>query len=430
MSIALFFHIVEFCFSNYFYCYMHKKTLWAISSMPQHLKSQNKTQVSTYIFDKKKKHRHRSSDARKTASSLITAVDLFAGAGGFSLASNNVGIKILAAVEISNHACSTYKKNLIEKMGLDIRLFNEDITQLTPERMVVEIPTLANGCDLIVGGPPCQGFSSHRFKDKGVGDPRNELLIRYFHFVRVLRPRAFLIENVPGLLWERHQAYLERFKQEATLANYKLFDPVLLNACDYGVPQRRRRVFILGVRTEDEPKILWPPQATHSGANKSMRKNGVISDWVNAGEVFAKPLPENDKNAIHMNHSESMVQRFRDTPKNGGSRSESGYILPCHVNHDGHKDCYGRIDPSMPGPTMTTACINPSKGRFVHPTSHHGITLRHAARFQTFPDDFIFEGGLIAGGVQVGNAVPITMGEKLLAPLVEALQRPKENDDA
>ena len=76
---------------------------------------------------------------------------------------------------------------------------------------------------------------------------------------------------------------------------------------------------------------------------------------------------------------------------------------------------------------MTTACINPSKGRFVHPTEHHGIMLRHAARFQTFPDDFVFEGGLIAGGVQVGNAVPVSMGEKLLLPLVEALLQHKGN---
>ena len=130
-----------------------------------------------------------------------------------------------------------------------------------------------------------------------------------------------------------------------------------------------------------------------------------------------------------MNHSPEMIKRFKDTPINGGSRAESGYVLPCHKEHNGHKDCYGRINPGKVGNTMTTACINPSKGRFVHPTEHHGITLRHAARFQTFPDDFVFEGGLIAGGVQIGNAVPATMGEKLLSSIVVALQLQKENED-
>ena len=89
-------------------------------------------------------------------------------------------------------------------------------------------------------------------------------------------------------------------------------------------------------------------------------------------------------------------------------------MLPCHAKHDGHKDVYGRINPALPAPTMTTACINPSKGRFVHPTEHHGITLRQAARIQTFPDDYIFTGGLTAAGRQIGNAVPVMMGTYLI----------------
>ncbi len=350
----------------------------------------------------------------------ITAIDLFAGAGGFSLAAHNVGIKILAAVEISKHACSTYRKNLIERMGLDIRLFG-DINDLTPEEMISKVPALSRGCDLLIGGPPCQGFSSHRFKDKGVDDPRNELLIRYFHFVSALRPKIFLVENVPGLLWERHKDYLERFWQAASDADYILHDPVILNACDYGVPQRRRRAFILGIRSDIKLDLSWPPETTHRKPGKGKEANEDKPEWIKAEEVLKAPLSEDDPNGIHMNHSPEMVQRFKNTPINGGSRSESGHVLPCHENHDGHKDCYGRINPTNVGPTMTTACINPSKGRFVHPTKHHGITLRHAARFQTFPDDFIFEGGLIAGGTQVGNAVPVKLGEALLQKIAAGL---------
>jgi DNA (cytosine-5)-methyltransferase 1 len=122
-----------------------------------------------------------------------------------------------------------------------------------------------------------------------------------------------------------------------------------------------------------------------------------------------------------MKHSKDMISLFQDTPKNGGSRSDTDRVLPCHEDHDGHKDVYGRIDPSKPAPTMTTACINPSKGRFVHPTRSHGITLRQAARIQTFPDWFEFEGGLMAGGVQIGNAVPVKLGAILLQRVVDIL---------
>ena len=352
----------------------------------------------------------------------ITAVDLFAGAGGFSLAAHNAGINILSAIEYNNHACNTYRKNLIERMGLEIRLYNKDINKIPPEQLITEVPALANGCDLVIGGPPCQGFSAHRFKDKGVDDPRNELLIKYFEFVKALQPTAFLVENVPGLLWKRHEDYLVRFRDTAANAGYKLFDPVILNASDYGVPQRRRRVFILGVKAKSNLQISWPPNPTHSKPNCNSEKSAKKSTWLSASEVFNRPLNSNDPNAVHMNHSEKMIDRFKKTPANGGSRSDSGIVLPCHEKHSGHKDVYGRIDPSKPGPTMTTACINPSKGRFVHPTEHHGITLRHAARFQTFPDDFVFSGGLIAGGVQIGNAVPVQMGTCLLDHIANAIK--------
>jgi DNA (cytosine-5)-methyltransferase 1 len=114
-----------------------------------------------------------------------------------------------------------------------------------------------------------------------------------------------------------------------------------------------------------------------------------------------------------MSNSAELIETFRSTPPNGGSRHQSNRVLACHAEHDGHRDVYGRIDPSKPSPTMTTACINPSKGRFVHPTEHHGITARQAARLQTFPDDFVFEGGLMAAGMQIGNAVPVQLARSL-----------------
>src|SRR5690606_25540588 len=154
------------------------------------------------------------------------------------------------------------------------------------------------------------------------------------------------------------------------------------------------------------------PAQTHGDA-KSRESNPALLPWTPSKVVF-QPAPSGDPNDTHMRHSDQLVETFKATPINGGSRKDSGRVLPCHENHSGHSDVYGRIDPTVPGPTMTTACINPSKGRFVHPTEPHGITARQAARFQTFPDDFVFLGGLMAAGKQIGNAVPIMLGHVLI----------------
>jgi DNA (cytosine-5)-methyltransferase 1 len=227
---------------------------------------------------------------------------------------------------------------------------------------------------------------------------------------------------VPGILWPRHATYLARFKRCAEISGYDISAPTMINARDYGVPQNRKRIFLLGCRHDLRLRVVWPPSATHFAPNSPQVRIEGQPAWETAASVFSLPIRQDDKNAIHMRHSEALIRAFESTPLNGGSRKDSGRILECHRDHNGHKDVYGRIDPSMPGPTMTTACINPSKGRFVHPTENHGITLRHAARFQSFPESFEFHGGLIAGGVQVGNAVPILLGIAVLKVIIAAIE--------
>lgn len=360
------------------------------------------------------------------AHAKLNCIDLFAGAGGFSLAAKNSGINVVAAVEINPKACETYTANLVEEGGT--RLYQEDLRKLAPSDIASSHFPEGTECDLLLGGPPCQGFSVHRLNDAGVDDPRNELILRYFQFVRHLKPRVFLMENVPGLLWDRHKPFLKAFYDKGKAAGYKLHAPVVIDARDYGVPQRRKRVFVLGIRKDVKLTINWPPPPSH-GSAKAREEDRDLLPWNTAAEVFRLAIPAKDENNIHMNHSPDLVDVFRRTPPNGGSRSDSGRILSCHKGHDGHSDVYGRIDPSQPGPTMTTACVNPSKGRFVHPTKHHGITLRHAARFQTFPDSFVFKGGLMAGGEQIGNAVPIRLAEVLIQTIKESLSAQKDSDD-
>lgn len=351
----------------------------------------------------------------------VTAVDLFAGAGGFSLAAKNLGIKVAAAVEHDSHACTTYKANFVTRRQHPPKLYEKDITALCPSDVAREALAPSGNCDMIMGGPPCQGFSVHRINGAGVNDPRNALLLRYFEFVRILAPKVFILENVPGMLWPRHADYVKNFYALANETGYDVKPPQVLNARDYGVPQNRKRVFVLGVKRGTKIPIVWPPAATHfAPASIEVTEQGRPA-WRCAEEVF-HAAPKGDINNIHMHHCDELVAAFQSTPHNGGSRHQSNRQLPCHDGHDGHKDVYGRINPRALGPTMTTACINPSKGRFLHPTQDHGITARQAARFQCFPDTFKFHGGLMAAGVQIGNAVPIALGMEVLRTILAGLK--------
>ena len=370
----------------------------------------------------------------------LTVIDLFSGAGGFSLAAQNCGLNVIAAVELDKDACQTYKNNLITNRSPKTKLYENDILQLSASKVRTELNLPQGMLDILIGGPPCQGFSTHRINDKGIDDPRNQLLLRYFDFVRELHPKLFLVENVPGLLWARHAAYLDKFKKTAEENGYTVLKPVRLNAKSYGVPQHRERVFILGIRNDiDASTLVWPPAPTHFATNEGGRPV-----WKNSSVAFEAPPPseqeklkqvlglekferlefgnailsrEKDSSAVHMNHRADLVERFAQTPING-SRTDIAFRLKCHEgNYPGHKDVYGRIKLAQPGPTITAGCSNPSKGRFVHPWLHHGMTVRHAARLQTFPDDFVFSGGMGNQGKQVGNAVPVELGANLLACL-------------
>ena len=350
-----------------------------------------------------------------------TAIDIFCGAGGFTLAAKQLKIDVIAAIECEKYACETYRNNFIKYKRQKPLLYESDVLDILPEKLLSDLKISPGELDILMGGPPCQGFSTHRIKNAGVNDPRNQLLTRYFDFVRVLKPKTFIVENVSGLLWDRHKKHLKKFYQLARDSGYDVFDPVVLNAKDFGVPQNRKRVFILGIRKKLNLEINWPPLPTHFSPKSDEVKEKGKPHWLPASTVFEKSLTRDDPNNIHMNHSKELLKVFKSTPKNGGSRAQSKRQLPCHKNHNGHKDVYGRIDPKKPGPTITTGCVNPSRGRFLHPTKNHGITVRHAARFQTFPDDFTFNGGLMASAVQVGNAVPIQLGRRVIKSVYEAL---------
>jgi DNA (cytosine-5)-methyltransferase 1 len=240
---------------------------------------------------------------------MLSCVDLFAGAGGFSLAAKEAGLQLKLAIEANRHATETYRANLCTGRNPP-RIYEDDITSLSPKKVYSEIFKSTEHCDLLLGGPPCQGFSTHRINDSGVKDSRNSLIHTYFEFVRIFSPSVFLMENVPGMLWSRHAFYVKKFYSEGAKAGYKVFEPIVLDARDFGVPQRRKRVFILGVRKEIASEdIAWPPEPTH-GNDAARRINSSLKPWRDCISVFAD-APVGDTNDIHMNHSPELVQAFR-----------------------------------------------------------------------------------------------------------------------
>ena len=395
--------------------------------------------------------------AMKLNNKQPTAIDLFAGAGGFSLAAREAGFKLLAAVEIDKDACLTYSHNFIKNKKNKPKLYQRDIlTELTPKQLKEDLKLNAEKLDLLMGGPPCQGFSSHRINSTGVNDPRNQLLLRYFEYVKELRPKVFLVENVAGMLWKRHEDYVTKFKALAKKHGYKLYGPQIINAKDYGVPQNRKRVFILGVdKKHYDGNISWPPNKTHGP--------GTNQEYTTASTVFEKPsnkklkeltdiltdealtklknyteLDENQAKVVakgvvnslkflerpfqtdacnqRMNTGEILIERISHIKMNGGREQIPDHlVIDCHKGgYGGHKDVYARIKLTQPSNTITTGCNNLSKGRFTHPWLNTGISIREAASLQTFPRDFVFLSSQTSQAKQVGNAVPPLLGKHLI----------------
>jgi DNA (cytosine-5)-methyltransferase 1 len=248
--------------------------------------------------------------------------------------------------------------------------------------------------DLLAGCPPCQGFSSMRTLNgkRRIRDPQNDLLFDFMRFVHVLKPRAVMLENVPGLAtnWR-----LKKFVRRLTGLGYH-HQARILDAANFGVPQRRRR-FILIATLTTKPRFAEPDEkrVTVRVAIGHLPKPGSSGDPCH-------DLPEQ--------RTERVAALIRRIPKDGGSRAALGERsqLACHRKVDGFKDVYGRMRWDDVAPTITGGCINPSKGRFLHPTQHRTVTLREAAVLQTFPRTYWFalDRGKFSTAQLIGNALP------------------------
>lgn len=318
------------------------------------------------------------------------AIDLFCGCGGLTTGLRQAGFWVRGAVDLDPLALKCYKLNHPRT-----KVLKHDIAKLTSTHIerVFRIPK--RQLDLLAGCPPCQGFSrmTTRNGNRTVDDPRNALVREYRRLALGLRPRALLMENVPGLAKTAEFADLVQVLERQ---GYRV-SWGLLDARCFGVPQRRRRLILMAGRGFS----IELPQRTD---DESTTVREFIGDLSTAGQSGD---PAHD-------HGESRTQKVREVisriPPDGGSRSalgESGQ-LACHRGFDGFKDVFGRMAWDAPAPTITSGAINPSKGRFLHPTENRSITLREAALLQSFPPTYKFpmKSGKTPNAKLVGNAIP------------------------
>lgn len=340
------------------------------------------------------------------SSTRPTAVDLFAGAGGLSLGLSQAGFDVVGAVELDELAAETYRMN-----HADTVLWDRDIREVHADEMLGTLGLGKGELDLLASCPPCQGFSSVRTLNGGreVDDARNDLINEVIRLVRDLAPRAVMMENVPAL---KADARRDRFVAELTDLGYDVRDTVL-DVQEYGVPQRRPRYVLIAVR---EGKARFAPRA---------RRRRSVRD-----AIGGLPPAGSSGDLLH-DHGETrqsdVVERIALIPHDGGSRTDlpDSFQLDCHRRCAGFYDIYGRMAWDEVAPTITGGCVNPSKGRFLHPVENRSITLREAAVLQGFPPDYRFSmrRGKYAAAAMVGNALPPPFIERHARAVFRSLSR-------
>jgi DNA (cytosine-5)-methyltransferase 1 len=338
-----------------------------------------------------------------------TLIDLFSGCGGVSQGFKNQGFRVLAAIEWDPVTAKTYRKNHPE-----VVLYEDDIKSLDPNKIIEQCHLERNELTVLSACAPCQPFS--RQNRKASTDERTKLVLEMLRFVAVFRPRFVIMENVPGLAKGKNKPILSRLIESLREnLGYHILTPKVIDAVNYGVPQFRKRLILLGSREDVDLSI---PDVTHVSPQRAEQTEKPA--WKTVRDAFrgvhrlaAGQQSRTDPLHRARNHKPISLQRLKYIPKNGGSRHSlpEHLQLACHKNSSGFNDVYGRMDFSRPSNTLTTGCTNFTKGRFAHPTANRAITPREAARLQTFPDAYQFIGGYEQISTQIGNAVPVKLAE-------------------
>ncbi|HDR2405235.1 TPA: DNA (cytosine-5-)-methyltransferase [Enterobacter asburiae] len=343
------------------------------------------------------------SDESKTCNNIYTVLELFAGAGGMALGLEKAGLKSVLLNEIDSHACKTLRKNRPEWNVVEGDVSKVDFT---PYR---------NTVDVLAGGFPCQAFS-YAGKKLGFEDTRGTLFFEFARAVKEINPKVLLAENVRGLLNHDDGRTLDTIKSIITDLGYTLFEPRVLKAIFYKVPQKRERLIIVAVRNDLANGIdyEWP-----SSYNKIL----TLKDALKKGELYDSDVPESEGQKYPKRKAEilSMVPPggyWRDLPEN----IQKEYMLKSFYLGGGKTGMARRLSWDEPSLTLTCAPAQKQTER-CHPEETRPLTVREYARIQTFPDDWVFEGPMSAKYKQIGNAVPVNLSFAVGKSVVHLLEK-------
>ena len=367
--------------------------------------------------------------------------DLFCGAGGLTCGfSSHFGhvFQSVWATDMDEACVNTYNENF----GRHCR--QADIVELL-ENPNFEVPQV----DVVIGGPPCQGFSLLNKNRKG--DPRKQLWRPYMEFVKRSGATVFVMENVPQLL---DSVEFEEIKETAEEMGFKIHQAKLC-AADYGAPQIRWRAFIIGSKHGDPHEVFPPKKTHHRPENSNVRRlfresvDEYIQDagnWRTVRDAIGDlPAPEgteirnNVEETLNLHFgrtpTETSLKRYKAIPEEGMNRFDLQRAAPeltpeCWIRKtSGGTDLFGRLWWDRPSVTIRTEFFKPEKGRYLHPEQNRPITHREAARLQCFPDKFVFTGSKIQVAKQIGNAVPCELAARVADSVMALLLRPESSDD-
>lgn len=338
----------------------------------------------------------------------LRTLDCFCGAGGLSIGFEKAGFEVIYAFDIDEVSIKTYTHNPKYHRG---QAFIRDIYKVTKRSIEEDLGHELGKIDVMIGGPPCQGFSVQRRGDDN--DPRNNLILEYCRLIKEIKPQFFVLENVGGLMSTRGKPYIKTLLDTLSAAGYTI-QMKKLTASDFGVPQDRKRVIIVG-------------ELSVNGKGHFEYPTPLVAPKVTVREAIID-LIDKDENDIPNHKADKLsvinLKRIQAITEGQGQDSLPDELqLNCHKKNNGHRhlDTYGRMAWDKPSPTITARFDSFSRGRFGHPVLDRTITLREGARLQTFPDDFEFLGNKVEVARQIGNAVPPVLAEKIAEKVKECL---------
>lgn len=348
----------------------------------------------------------------------LTCVDAFSGAGGLSLGLSRAGFNIVLSFDNDELCVRTQRNN---GKYFDHQVLCAGVGGMLGGELLKRTRLKPGELDLLAGGPPCQGFSVQRIGADE--DDRNDLALKYVQLVEEVQPKFFLMENVRGLAGKRGRECLSRVMRRAEQSGYQVHLRVL-DAQDYGVPQRRQRVVVVGERIVNGrvPQFRFPKPTTPNGKRVTVR--------MAIGKL--PPPPQNGSDhSDYIHHRRDRLsplnkKRLAVTKEGQGREHLPPELLAeCHrVSPDiiGHRNVYGRMRWDDVAPTITARFDSFTRGLFGHPSQLRTISLREGAELQTFPSDMVFAGSKVDIARQIGNAVPVLLAEAIGKSIARCLR--------